>query len=70
LKINSTSSGVPLKEKAPAIKSRGASFSRMLSGVSGNARADMVRDIIEIVNKVARGLRSGQDPLDDGMPGG
>jgi hypothetical protein len=30
-----------------------------------------VREIIEIVTEVARGLPAGgQDPLDDGMPGG
>jgi len=30
-----------------------------------------VREIIEIVTEVARGLPlGGQDPLDDGMPGG
>ena len=30
-----------------------------------------VREIIAIVSEVARGLPSGgQDPLDDGMPGG
>jgi len=33
---------------------------------------DIVREIIAIVNEVARGLPpgGGQDPLDDGMPGG
>ena len=43
----------------------------LLSGVSGSARADMVRDIIEIVRQVANGLPPGQpDPLDDDLPGG
>jgi hypothetical protein len=38
---------------------------------SGSARADIVRDIIQIVHQVANGLPSGPpDPLDDDMPGG
>jgi hypothetical protein len=42
----------------------------LLSGISGNARADMVRDIIEIVREVADGLAPGRsDPFDDDMPG-
>jgi hypothetical protein len=43
----------------------------LLSGVSGNSRADMVRDIVEIVRQVANSLPGGrQDPLDDDLPGG
>ena len=42
----------------------------LLSGLSGSARADMVRNIIEIVCQVTNGLPPGQpDPLDD-LPGG
>jgi hypothetical protein len=48
-----------------------AAVRHLLSGVSGSARADMVRDIIEIVRQVANGLPPGQpDPLDDDLPGG
>jgi hypothetical protein len=37
----------------------------------GNARGNMVREIIEIVRQVANGLPPGQsDPLDDDLPGG
>jgi hypothetical protein len=43
----------------------------LLKGAAGSDRGDIVRDIIEIVNEVARGLPpGGQDPLDDDMPGG
>ncbi len=43
----------------------------LLKGAAGSDRGDIVREIIEIVNEVARGLPpGGQDPLDDGMPGG
>jgi hypothetical protein len=43
----------------------------LLKGAAGSDRGDVVRDIIEIVNEVARGLPpGGQGPLDDGMPGG
>jgi hypothetical protein len=43
----------------------------LLKGAAGSDRGDIVRDIVEIVNEVARGLPpGGQDPLDDGMPGG
>ena len=43
----------------------------LLNGAAGSDRRDIVRKIIEIVTEVARGLPpAGQDPLDDGMPGG
>jgi hypothetical protein len=43
----------------------------LLKGAAGSDRGDIVRDIVEIVNEVARGLApGGQGPLDDGMPGG
>lgn len=43
----------------------------MLKGAAGSDRGDIVREIIEIVTEVARGLPpGGQDPLDDGLPGG
>jgi hypothetical protein len=43
----------------------------LLEGIAGTDRGDIVREIIAIVNEVARGLPSGgEDPLDDGMPGG
>jgi hypothetical protein len=41
----------------------------LLKSAAGSDRGDIAREIIEIVNEVARGLPpSGQDPLDDGMP--
>lgn len=43
----------------------------LLEGAAGTDRGDIVRQIIEIVNEIARGLPpDGQDPLDDGMPDG
>ena len=43
----------------------------LLKGTAGSDPGDIVREIIEIVNEVARGLPpGGQGPLDDGMPGG
>ena len=43
----------------------------LLRDVSGSARGDILREIVEIVSEVARGLPpGGQGPLDDGMPGG
>ena len=43
----------------------------LLSGVSGSARGDIVREIIEIVRQLASGLPPRQsDPLDDDLPGG
>jgi hypothetical protein len=48
-----------------------AAVAYLLNGVAGSDRGDIVREIIELVNEVARGLPpGGQDPLDDGMPGG
>jgi hypothetical protein len=47
-----------------------AAVQRLLRGLSGSARADMVRDIIDIVRQVANGLPPGEaDPFDD-SPGG
>jgi hypothetical protein len=43
----------------------------LLNGISGSARGDVVRDIIEIVRQVANGLPPRQpDPLDGDLPGG
>jgi len=43
----------------------------LLEGTAGSDRGDIVREIVEIVGEVARGLpHGGKDPLDDGMPGG
>jgi hypothetical protein len=43
----------------------------LLKGAAGSDRGDIVREIIEIVNEVARGLPPGQpDPFDDELPGG
>ena len=44
----------------------------MLKDAAGSDCGDIVREIIAIVNEAARGLPpgGGQDPLDDGMPGG
>ena len=43
----------------------------LLKGAAGSDRGDTVRVIVEIVNEVARGLPpGGQDPFDDGIPGG
>jgi hypothetical protein len=43
----------------------------LLKGAAGSDRGDIVREVIEIVNEVARGLApSGQDPFDDELPGG
>jgi hypothetical protein len=48
-----------------------AAVSYLLRGVSGDARGDVVREIIAIVSDVASGLPPGQhDSLDDGLPGG
>jgi hypothetical protein len=42
-----------------------------LSGLSGSARGDMVRDIIDMVREVVNGLPAAQsDPFDDELPGG
>ena len=43
----------------------------LLEGAAGSDRGDIVREIIGIVDEVARGLPpAAQDSLDDGMPGG
>ena len=43
----------------------------LLKGAAGSDRGDIVREIIEIVNEVARGLEPGRsDPFDDELPGG
>jgi hypothetical protein len=43
----------------------------LLKNAAGGDRGDIVREIIAIVDEVSRGLPpGGQDPLDDGMPGG
>jgi len=43
----------------------------LLKSAVGSDRGDIVREIIAIVDEVARGLPpEGPDPLDDGMPGG
>lgn len=48
-----------------------AAFGYLLNSAAGSDRGDIVREIIAIVNEVARGLPpGGQDPLDDDMPGG
>jgi hypothetical protein len=48
-----------------------AAVADLLKDAAGSDRGDIVRDIVEIVNEVARGLPpGGQGPLDDGMPGG
>jgi hypothetical protein len=46
-----------------------AAVQYLLKESSGSDRRDIVREIIEIVTEVARGLApGGQDPLDDGFP--
>jgi hypothetical protein len=48
-----------------------AAVEYLLRGAAGSARADIVREIIEIVRDVANGQPPGRpDPLDDGLPGG
>ena len=48
-----------------------AAVAYLLNGTAGSDRGDIVREIIEIVNEVARELAAGPpDPLDDDMPGG
>ena len=48
-----------------------AAVSYLLKGAAGSDRGDIVREVIAIVNEVARGQPpgGGQDPLDEGMPG-
>jgi len=40
----------------------------LLKGAAGSDRGDIVSEIIAIVNEAAHS--AGEDPLDDGMPGG
>ena len=49
-----------------------AAVGYLLKDAAGSDCGDIVREIIAIVNEAARGLplAGGQDPLDDGMPGG
>ena len=48
-----------------------AAVGYLLKGADGGARGDIVQEIIEIVNEVARGLAPGRpDPFDDELPGG
>ena len=49
-----------------------AAVGHLLKDAAGSDRGDIVREIIAIVNEAARSLLpgGGQDPLDDGMPGG
>jgi hypothetical protein len=43
----------------------------LLEGAAASDRGDIMREIIEIVNEVARGLAPGpSDPFDDELPGG
>jgi hypothetical protein len=43
----------------------------LLKGAAGSDRGDIVREIIDMVRDVARGLPPDQpNPLDDDMPGG
>jgi hypothetical protein len=49
----------------------GAAVAYLLKGAGGSDRGHIVREIIEIVNEVARGLAPGRpDPFDDELPGG
>jgi hypothetical protein len=48
-----------------------AAVEYLLRDVIGSARADIVREIIEIVSDAANGVPFEQpNPLDDGFPGG
>jgi hypothetical protein len=48
-----------------------ATMTYLLKGAAGSDRGDIVREIVEIVSEVARGLPpGGQDPFDDELPGG
>ena len=49
-----------------------AAVGYLLKDAADRDCGDIVREIIAIVNEAARGLPlgGGQDPLDDGMPGG
>jgi hypothetical protein len=48
-----------------------AAVAYLLKSAAGSDRGDIVREIIEIVNEVARGLAPDRpDPFDDELPGG
>jgi hypothetical protein len=48
-----------------------AAVAYLLKAAAGSDRGDIMREIIEIVNEVARGLEPGRsDPFDDELPGG
>ena len=48
-----------------------AAVQYLLKESSGSDRGDIAREIIEIVNDVARGLAPGRpDPFEDELPGG
>ena len=64
------------EEESASLSSRGkaeirAAVAYLLNGAAGRDRGDIVREIIEIVNDVARGLAPGRpDPFEDELPGG
>ena len=48
-----------------------AAVAYLLKTAAGIDRGDIVREIVEIVGEVARGLAPGEsDPFDDELPGG
>jgi hypothetical protein len=48
-----------------------AAVACLLKAAAGSDRDDILREIIEIVNEVARGLEPGRsEPFDDELPGG
>jgi hypothetical protein len=47
-----------------------AAVGYLLKDAPGGDRGEIVWQVIAIVNRVARGLPGGLNPLDDGMPGG
>jgi hypothetical protein len=49
-----------------------AAVEYLLRGATGGARGDIVQEVIAIVRQVASGLppEQGNNPLDDGLPGG
>ena len=48
-----------------------AAVAYLLKKAAGNYRGDIMREIVEIVNEVARGLApGGSDPFDGEPPGG
>jgi hypothetical protein len=48
-----------------------AAVAYLLNSAASSDHGDVVREIIEIVNEVARGLAPGRpDPFDDELPGG